>query len=300
MTDSTWEDKTELQADVVVIGGGLAGQATAIHLCRNGLRVVCLEPRETFNSIVGESLDWSAPQLFAQLGFSMKDLVEAGAATLKRHITVTASDGAQKEYLPGEWLSQRPWNVEVQTLHLDRCQIHNLMQQAVHAQGVKFLHERAVGFEIQDRRILSVETSEGRCLRAAWIIDASAAAASVLGRQFSLTSVAYGPRKVALWAHFPTEDWVEVTTLYMLSPAGEYMEWMWEIPISPGVSSIGYIAPGSKIKVLRTHGQTNAHLLASQMQKFGRLSSIVESAPPRKIAATSFLCRTYSSASGPN
>ena len=268
MTDTTWEDNAELQADAVVIGGGLAGQATAIHLSRGGLRVVCLEPRESFSSILGESLDWSAPQLFDQLGLSMKDLLDSGAATLKRHITVTASDGSQKEYLPGEWLAERPWNVEVRTLHLDRFQIDNRMQHAAHAHGVKVLHERAVGFEIEDRRILSVETSEGRCLRAAWVIDASGAAASVLGREFSLTSVPYGPRKVALWAHFPTEDWVEGTTLYMLSPAGEYMEWIWEIPIRPGVSSIGYIAPGSKIKTLRAHGLTNAQILSSEMQRF--------------------------------
>jgi hypothetical protein len=78
------------------------------------------------------------------------------------------------------------------------------------------------------------------------------------------------------------------------------MEWMWEIPISPGVSSIGFIAPGSRVKALRANGQTNTDLLSSQMLKFDRLSSILESTPPKQTAATSFLCRTYSSASGPN
>jgi flavin-dependent dehydrogenase len=145
-----------------------------------------------------------------------------------------------------------------------------------------------------------VETEKGRCVRTDWIIDASGAAASVLGRELSLPSVAYGPRKVGMWANFLTEDWVEGTTLYMLSPTGEYMEWIWEIPIRPGVSSIGYVAPGSKVKIQRAHGLTNANLLSEQMMKFARLSSLVEGGVPQEIATTSFLCRTYRGVCGPN
>jgi len=300
MEDRKQDDKTELQADAVVIGGGLAGQAAAIHLARGGLRVICLEPSESFNNIVGESLDWSAPQLFAQLGLTMEDLVASGAATFKRHITVTAPDGSQQEYLPGAWLTESPWNVEIRTLHLDRLQVHNQLQQSSKAHGVVTLHERAIGFEIQDRRISTVETSGGHCIRASWVIDASGSAASVFGREFNLPFAAYGPRKVALWAHFPTEDWVEGTTLYMLSSSGEYMEWIWEIPIRPGVSSIGYIAPGSKIKFQRAHGLKNSDLLSQQMRKFARLAALANDAPPEWVAVTSFLCRTYTGVCGPN
>src|ERR1700675_3200869 len=133
MADERRNDKAKLFADAVVIGGGLAGQAAAIHLARGGLRVICLEPRAPFHHIVGESLDWSAPQLFAQLGLTMEELVALGAATWKRHITVTAPDGSQKEFLPGAWLAKRPWNVEVRTLHLDRLQVHEQLQESVRA-----------------------------------------------------------------------------------------------------------------------------------------------------------------------
>jgi flavin-dependent dehydrogenase len=300
MADKRHPDKTEFQADAVVIGGGLAGQAAAIHLARGGLRVICLEPRESFHDIVGESLDWSAPQLFAQLGLTMEELVASDAATLKRHVTVTAPGGLQEEYLPGAWLAKRPWNVELRTLHLDRLPVHTQLKHSADAHGVVTLHDRAVGFEIRDRRILAVETSEGHCIRASWIIDASGAAASTLGREFSLPSVAYGPRKVAVWTHFPTKDWVEGTTLYMLSPEREYMEWIWEIPIRAGVSSIGYVAPGSKVKILRARGITNADILSRQMQTFARLGSLVKNGPPERVAVTSFLCRTYIGVCGPN
>ena len=224
MLDGRKQIDTEVQADAVVIGGGLSGLAAAIHLARAGLKVVCLEPRQNLTKIIGESLDWSAPPLFAQLGLPTEELVRTGAATFKRHITVTLVDGTQKEFLPGPWLADRPWNVETRTLHLDRLQIHSLLQAEVRAQGTVTLHERAVGFEVRDGRILSVLTSGERAIRPRWVVDASGAAASVLGRKFNLRSASYGPRKIALWSHFPTDEWVEGTTFYTLSSGDEYME----------------------------------------------------------------------------
>ena len=59
-----------LSCDVTVIGGGLAGKAASLHLARAGLKVVCIEPQQAVRPPVGESLDWSAPDLLNGLGLS--------------------------------------------------------------------------------------------------------------------------------------------------------------------------------------------------------------------------------------
>jgi menaquinone-9 beta-reductase len=62
------------QIDITVLGGGLAGMAASIHLVRAGLRVLCIESQAADRAPVGESLDWSAPELLRDLGLPMQSL----------------------------------------------------------------------------------------------------------------------------------------------------------------------------------------------------------------------------------
>src|ERR1700681_4797884 len=108
------------QIDVTVIGGGLAGMAASIHLADAGLRVVCIEANPVDADPVGESLDWSAPDLLKRLGLSKELLLEQGIATIKRHVVLKLADGSQRQYIPGEWLGKPPYNTDLRTLHVDR------------------------------------------------------------------------------------------------------------------------------------------------------------------------------------
>ena len=295
-----------IETDAVVIGAGLSGIAAAIHLARNGLRVLCIEQRKEIRDIVGESLDWSAPDLLADLGLPMEDLVSTEAATWKRHVTVTGSHSGKQEYLPGAWLAESPWNVEVRTLHLDRDRTDARLRETARQLGVTTLNERVADLAVLDepsvrnRRILGLRTAQGTFVRAFWFIDASGSDASLLGKRFGLKSVTYGPRKVAIWSHVPTEEWVEGTTLYMLTPAGDYAEWVWEIPIRPGFSSIGYVAPGSSVKRQRAAGLGSKDILARQCRKFSRLREVVDETGFFDATTTTFLCRTYEGVCGTN
>src|ERR1700722_18576706 len=121
--------------DVTVMGGGLAGKAASLHLARAGLRVVCIEPMETNSQAVGESLDWSAPDLLKALGLPMEDLIDARMATWKRHVTLKAREGRSEHYVPTPWLAGPPLHIELRTLHVDRTLLDQKLEAMVKDSG---------------------------------------------------------------------------------------------------------------------------------------------------------------------
>src|ERR1700728_3868428 len=133
--------------DVTVMGGGLASMAASIHLSKAGLRVLCIEAEVADSEAVGESLDWSAPALFHALGLTMDQLIAEKIATYKRHVTLKLGDGCDRSYIPGEWLGQPPFNLELRTLHVDRSRLNPLLREMLLSQGVTFLPDRVVTVE---------------------------------------------------------------------------------------------------------------------------------------------------------
>ncbi len=143
--------------------------------------------------------------------------------------------------------------------------------------GVTTLHERVADFAILDeqnprtRRILGLRTAQGTFVRASWFIDASGGDASLLGSASISDLSRMGRARSPSGRTCQLEEWVEGTTLYMISPPGEYMEWIWEIPIRPGISSIGYIAPGSSVKTQRGAGLRTQDILDTASAALSRV-----------------------------
>jgi menaquinone-9 beta-reductase len=298
--DTSGAPTVSRQRDVTVIGGGLAGMAAAIELARAGLRVTCLEPTRDFDHLVGESLDWSAPDLFANLGLPMDDLVRAGTSTYKRHVILKLSDGSFAEYIPSPWLGRRPFNVELRTLHIDRGRLHGSLLQLAATFGVELIQDRAVEIEREGESITAVLTEQGQRLISTWFLDASGAAASLFARKLNLPSVQYGPRKVAIWTYFQVSEWVEGTTLYAEALEKNYMDWIWEIPIHPGTISVGYVAPGPFIKDQRSQGLSTQEIFTRRLAKFPRFQPLLQKANYETLRTTSFVCHCYRKACGGN
>jgi len=288
------------QIDVTVIGGGLAGLAASIHLVRAGLRVLCIEADIPDTQPVGESLDWSAPELLAAVGLPMQRLIDEGLATWKRHVTLRLADGSATHYIPGEWLGQPPFNVELRTLHVDRVQLNATVHEIALQTSVRILHDRVTEVENRGRAVISVTTANGTRITSPWFIDASGASARLFPRTFNLPVSDYGPHKVAIWTYFAVSESVEGTTLYAEGDCPGYMDWVWEIPIHPDTLSIGYVSPGEHIKALRSAGSTTDDIFRTQLGRFPRFREPLKSVPEISANVTSYRCRVHRHIFGPN
>jgi menaquinone-9 beta-reductase len=286
--------------DVTVIGGGLSGKAASLHLAKAGLKVICIEPVETPRQPVGESLDWSSPDLLRALGFTMDDVVTARMGTWKRHVILKLRDGSQEDYIPDAWLGGAPFHVELRTLHIDRSLLDKELLKRAIASGVTLVTDKVVKVERNATHISSVRTEAGACFSSPWFIDASGFATSLLAREFHLRAIHNGPAKVAMWTYFPVSDPIEGTTLYMEPAPAEYLDWIWEIPINPGVVSVGYVTTGASLKLKREQGLQVEDIFRQQLMKFPRFDSLLQASTMSAPSVTSYRSRVHLGVTGPN
>jgi menaquinone-9 beta-reductase len=286
--------------DVAILGGGLAGTAASIHLARAGLSVLCIEPAADSPALVGESLDWSAPPLLAELGFPMQRLLDERIATYKKHVVVNLEDGSSREYLPGSWLAKAPWNVEVKTLHVDRAGLRGKLREVADGLGVPVVAGRVASVEANGDRITGLATATDEPIQARWYLDASGLAASLFPRRFRVPARVYGPQKVAIWNYFTVANPVEGTTLHTDCGCRRYMEWIWEIPINPTTVGVGYVAPADVIKTRRQQGLSIEAIYAEALGRIPRLAAQLPAAHLAAPHVVSYRCRVHRRMSGPN
>jgi flavin-dependent dehydrogenase len=274
--------------------------AASVHIAKAGLRVLCLEPQEYLGRTVGESLDWSAPELLRALGLPMEQLIQEEIATYKKHVTLKLRDGSSRHYVPGEWLGRPPYNVELKTMHVDRMRLGEAIRKIALSHGVTVAQDRVTAIENDGQRVTAVKTATGERICSPWFVDASGADANLFARTFHLPAHEYGPRKVAMWAYFSVPELVEGTTIYADCGNSGYMQWVWEIPIRRDRIGVGYVAPGETIKLKRQQGLTVDDIFKEKLAQYPRFDQLLKTESEITPCVRSFRCRVHGNVSGPN
>jgi len=202
--------------------------------------------------------------------------------------------------VPTHWLGGAPFHIELRTLHVDRVRLDQEFLQKTIDSGVTLVHDKVVRVERNGNKISAVHTSRGERFSSPWFIDASGFATCLLAREFNRPATQFGPAKVAMWMYFPVPESIEGTALYVESTPTEYLEWIWEIPISPNVVSVGYVSTGAATKAKREQGFSVRDIFKQQLIKLPRFEQLLQEVALDPPNVTSFRSRAYAGVAGAN
>ena len=254
--------------DVVIAGAGVAGLSAAVLLARAGLRVACIDPEGFPRTRVGESLDWSAPQLLSDLGLPRDELVAAGIGTYKREIRARTVDGDLLIGRPPEWVRRRPLRFEYQTAHLDRLQFDEQLFEVARGAGVEFEWDHVRRVDFHGESIVGFQTRSGRRLSGDWFVDASGRR-RLIARSAGIESRRWGVPRISLWSQCTCPMAFEGTMLYLDGSADE-LTWAWEIPLAACRTSVGVVMPQTAFRHLRAVGDLPAQILVDELARLRR------------------------------
>jgi FADH2 O2-dependent halogenase len=235
----------DLDADVIVVGGGPAGAILGAYLARAGIDHLILDKAVHPRPHVGESLLCSTTRVFQEIGFH--EVIERAGFVEKRGALWTHFEGREPVALPFRPIPHlgiaQDW-----TWHIDRGRFDEALLRFAAAHGSRVLEGAQVErIEFDETgRATGVRTRgpEGvRGLRARIVADASGRA-TLIGSQLRLKRPDPSFRQFAIHGWFEgvdrgaaeTADWIHLHVL----PGPR--SWAWQIPISEAVTSIGIVS----------------------------------------------------------
>lgn len=259
--------------DIIVIGGGPGGSASAALLAQKGYSVLLLE-RERFPRFqIGESLLPYNNELFKRLG--VWDQLKQGDYIPKFGATFVTGDGevgysfSFKRNLP-EKLAQ---SFQVKRSEFDLLLLRNAAREGVDVrEEVRVLDVDLSGSTV---RIRAVENGATNDFESRFVVDASGHG-SVIGSRYGQRRDEKSLEKISFFAHFQGvkplgkgEDSGN-TVIVILKNA-----WFWLIPVSEEITSVGLVVDRGHF---HTCGLEPEHLLHQTIASAPYVASLMEHA----------------------
>ena len=183
-------------ADLLVVGGGPGGLATALHARTLGLSVIVAEPRATpIDKACGEGLMPGGLAELASLGIDPPGLPLRGIAYLREHRRAEALFRGS----PGRGVR--------------RTTLHSALAARAKQRGTEWISTRVTGVD-QDAPGVAAAG-----VRARWMVGADGLHSAVR-RALGIDAVAGKPRRYGVRWHFAVPAWSELVEVHW-SPWGE-------------------------------------------------------------------------------
>lgn len=299
MTAIAAENERELIVDVAIAGGGLAGLAAAAHLAKSDARVVCIEPRPWPRPAVGESLEFSAPRLLADLGVDVDCSHDVAHLFPKDSVAIGGNDASFTVW-PPTWFGGPPiWCPRI-AYHTDRIELDRRLAELAVERGVEILPERVTQVHHDHDVIGELVTDRGTRVRARWFIDATGHSRRLFGRELGLELETLGPQRTAYWGRFDEPPEGHATRLHFPDSRADDLAWVWEIPLNQGQVSIGAVLSTRRFSELRQRGLQPRDVFVEQLRPIPRLERILADHPSFEVHAAAYTPCRHRRTIGPN
>jgi flavin-dependent dehydrogenase len=233
------------KTDVVIIGGGPGGAASAIHLAKRGLRSIIIE-KETFPRFhIGESMTGECGQAVRDLGLEaeMADIPK----TIKHGVTVYGRGGKGSFWLPvmkrddnGELVKNPTWQVT-------RSEFDQIVLDKAVKDGAELVRGKATkALQKEDGTVYGVEVKledgSAETIEAKIVLDASGIA-TFLSSSGVASKKERGKydRQIAIYAHVKGAKRDEQDNTLIFYEKKNH--WAWFIPVDEETVSIGVVTP---------------------------------------------------------
>jgi flavin-dependent dehydrogenase len=281
---------SDIEADVLIIGGGPAGSTAAALLASKG-RKVCLAEKDRHPRFhIGESLLPMNMPIFERLGIAA-DVARIGMVKRGADFPANNEEGYRVFRFSGMSRPVCDHAYQVRREEFDAMLFNN-----ARSRGAQCLERcRIDGVQITGDEVLASATLDAApiTIRARYLIDASGRD-TFLGNRWSLKRKHEKHRSAALFAHFcgverrPGEDAGNIS-IYRFAHG-----WVWVIPLRDGITSIGAVCTPEYLK--QRDGDNKSFLLAT-LQRIEQLAPRLRAAEVvGNLHATgnySYLCRRW-------
>ncbi|MCX2678322.1 NAD(P)/FAD-dependent oxidoreductase [Galbibacter sp. EGI 63066] len=230
---------TSINVNVLIIGAGPSGCVAASYLHNNGIDIKVVEKSKFPRFVIGESLLPRCMDHFEEVGLldCIKDYgfeIKSGARFLKNKV-VCNFDFSKKHTDGWDWTWQVP-----------RADFDNVIASELTKRGVDICFEHEVVdviFDEDGRSTTTIKDPEGELysIHAKYIIDSSGYG-RVLPRLLDLDKPTSIPEHSSIFTHVedvrrPEGEEGTLITFDVI----DNDTWLWVIPFSNGITSIGYV-----------------------------------------------------------